>query len=380
MQTENFKNELSRCLGCKAKPCEKACPLGVSPHDFIALALKDDFNKASSIIAEKNPLPQTCGLVCPDRFCQKACIRAKIDNSVEIPCLQAEIMRRGGYPDIVLPPKTNKKAAVIGGGPAGLGATYELILAGWCVDLYEKESRLGGTAWLIPDFRLPKEILEYEINRIVNNDRVTVRLNTEITDFQALKKDYDGVILSLGKTITYTSGIKGGEHYIPYTEYLSHPEKYQSSKIAIVGGGEVALDCAMTAKKNGSKDVEMFVRRRREDMRIMARDQLELEKFGIIVRDLSSITEIKDKNGNYDISAVKNRINDQGKAETLAGTDYSLGGYDILVEALGAYYPKEHIPEDFTIAGDMTGSSDTVVQALSSGREAALKLINGENK
>lgn len=380
MQNEDFKNELSRCLGCKLKPCEKACPLGVSPHDFIALSLKDDFRSAAFEIAKKNPLPETCGLVCPDRFCQKSCIRAKVDKAIEIPCLQAEIMRRGGYPDIVLPPKINKKAAVIGGGPAGLGAVYELILAGWQVDLYEKESRLGGTAWLIPDFRLPKSVLEYEINRIVGNDRVCVKLNTDITDFQALKKDYDGIILSLGKTVPQTSGIKGGEHYISYMEYLSHPEKYKSSKIGIVGGGEVALDCALTAKKNGGKDVEMFVRRRREDMRIMARDQLELEKFGITVRDLSSITEIKDTKGNFDISAVKNRINEQGKAETLAGTSYSLGGYDVLVEALGAYYPKENIPEGFIIAGDMTGSSDTVVQALASGRKAALKLISGENQ
>lgn len=380
MQTENFKNELSRCLGCKLKPCEKACPLGVSPHDFIALALKDDFKKAAAQIAEKNPMPETCGLVCPDRFCQKSCIRAKIDKAIEIPCLQAEIMRRGGHPEIVLPPKTSKKAAVIGGGPAGLGAVYELISAGWQVDLYEKESRLGGTTWLIPDFRLPKEVLKSEINRIVNNDRVTIKLNTTITDFHALKQDYDGIILSLGKTLPYTSGIKGGEHYISYGEYLSHPEKYKSLKIGIVGGGEVALDCALTAKRNGSKEVEMFVRRRREDMRIMARDQLELEKFGIVIRDLSSITEINRADGNFDISAVKNRINDQGKAETLVGTDYSLSGYDVLVEALGAYYPKENIPEGFITAGDMTGSSDTVVQALASGRKAAQTLINGENK
>jgi len=380
MQTENIKNELSRCLGCKLKPCEKACPLGVSPHDFIALALKGEIKQAASLIAEKNPMPQTCGLICPDRFCQKSCIRARMDKAIEIPCLQAKIMEKGGHPELVLPAKISKKAAVIGGGPAGLGAVYELILAGWCVDLYEKAPRLGGTAWLIPDFRLPKEVLNKEINRIINNDRVTVRLNTEITDFQALKKDYDGVVLSLGKTIPYTSGIKGGEHYITYEEYLFHPEKYKSLKVGIVGGGEVALDCALTAKRNGSKEVEMFVRRRREDMRIMARDQLELEKFGIIVRDLSSITEISKTNGNFDISAVKNRINEQGKAETLAGTSYALGGYDVLVEALGAYYPKENIPEGFIIAGDMSGTGDTVVQALASGREAAQKLISGENK
>lgn len=375
MEKTKLNQELSRCLKCKIKPCEKACPLHVSPYKFIALAQSGDYQAAATDIANKNPLPQTCGLVCPDHFCQKTCIRARVDTPIEIPCLQAEIMRRGGYPTLDLPKKINKKAAIIGGGPAGLGALYEFLLAGWSIDLYEQSSHLGGAARLIPEYRLPKSILEYEINRLIENDRVTLYLNKKITDFEPLKKQYDGVVLALGETTPHTLGVKGEECCIPYTQYLSHPEQYKGKKIAISGGGEVAFDCALTAKKQGCENIEMFVRRRREDMRINARNHLELERFGVVVHELSSVTEIKKSPEKLVLTTIKNRINTEGKAEACQGTEYSLGGYDILVQALGSYFPKENIPAGFVLAGDMTRNGGSIVQALASGRSAAQQLL-----
>lgn len=152
MDIEKIKQELTRCLGCKVMPCAKACPLGVSPHDFIAAAKTGGYKEAAALIAAKNPLPQTCGLVCPDMFCQKACIRNRIDSAVEIPCMQAEMMKKGGLPELILPEPNGKKAAVIGSGPAGLGAVFELITHGWHVDLYEKSKTLGGAVRLIPEY------------------------------------------------------------------------------------------------------------------------------------------------------------------------------------------------------------------------------------
>jgi len=375
MQADEFNNEISRCLGCKIKPCEKACPLGVSPRDFINAAKNQDFNQAAKIIAAQNPLPQTCGMICPDKFCQKSCIRARMDNALQIPCLQAEIMHRGGYPELTLPPKNNKKAAVIGGGPAGLGATFELLLAGWQIDIYEKSSILGGAVRLIPEYRLPKSVFDYEISRITKNERVHIYFNHEITNFQPLNQKYDGVILALGETQIRKLNINGDKYCTPYTAYLCHPEQFKAKKVAISGGGEVALDCAITAKKNGSECVELFVRRRIEDMRIQNRDREQLKEFNIIIRDLSSVTEIKKQEATYTLCATKNCINDKGLAEAIPETTYLLSGYDMFIEALGAYYPKDAIPSDFIIAGDMTGSGGTVVQALASGRNAARQLI-----
>ncbi|MCM1323879.1 MAG: FAD-dependent oxidoreductase [Acetobacter sp.] len=377
MDIEKIKNELTRCLGCKVMPCAKACPLGVSPHDFIAAAKTGKYADAAALIAAKNPLPQTCGLVCPDLFCQKACIRNRIDSAIEIPCIQAEVIKKGGLPPLSLPQPNGKKAAIIGGGPAGLGALFKLITNGWHVDLFEKSNTLGGVARLIPEYRLPKTVLDTEIARLTTNNRVTIHLNSEITDFANLKTQYNGIILAIGEPNFRTLGIKGEEYCISYKEFLSNPEKYIASKIAICGGGEVALDCALTATAQGSK-VEMFVRRRREDMRIMARDQKELDEKGVIVHALTSITAINEENNTCCLTTVNNEINTDGKAVHCSGTECELKGYDHVVQALGSYYPKENIPEDFILAGDMTGETGTVVQALASGIAAAHKLISLE--
>lgn len=377
MDIEQIKQELTRCLGCKVSPCAKACPLGVSPHDFIAKAKEGNYEEASRLIAAKNPLPQTCGLVCPDMFCQKACIRNRIDGAVNIPCMQAEVIRKGGLPPLELPPQNGKKAAVIGAGPSGLGAVFELITNGWQVDLYEKTNTLGGATRLIPEYRLPKSVLDNEINRLTQNDRVTIHLNTEITDFENLKQKYDGIILALGEPNFRTLGIKGEENCITYKEFLENPAKYirfpqtDRHRIAISGGGEVALDCALTAV-NQNATVEMFVRRRREDMRIMNRDQKELDEKGVIIHALTSITEIK-KDTTCTLTTITNEINAEGKAVHRQGTECELKGYDLIIQALGSYFPKENIPDGFIIAGDMTGQTGTVVQALASGRTAAQK-------
>lgn len=378
METLKLNQELSRCLGCKLKPCEIACPLHVSPQEFIALAKAGDFTAAATEIAKRNPLPQTCGLICPDYFCQRACIRARIDSPIEIPCLQAEIMQRGGYPEFLLPPSIHKKAAVIGGGPAGLGALFELLQAGWSIDLYDRQAALGGAARLIPEYRLPKSVLDYEISRLIKNNRVELFLNREVTDFEKLKPQYNGIILALGETSQRTLNIKGEEHSISYTEYLSHPERYKGKKIAVSGGGEVAFDCALTAKKHGFETIEMFVRRRREDMRIMAKDQLQLDRSGIIIQDLSSITEITKIAQTLTLTTIKNRIDSAGKAQAIEGTERTFNNYDIVVQALGSYFPKEDIPDGFLLAGDMVERNGTIVQALASGRLSAQKLINGE--
>ena len=370
--------ELKRCLGCKISPCAKACPLGVSPHDFIKTALADDYPTAAAQIASRNPLPQTCGLICPDTFCQRACIRAKIDKAIEIPCLQAYVMQRGGLPPLSLPSPNGKKVAIIGGGPAGLGALYEFIINGWKVDLYEKSSSLGGSIRLIPERRLPQTVRQKEINRLIDNDRVTVYLNTEITDWNKLKNNYDGMVIAIGETKTRNLNISGEENCLPYATYLSNPQQFRpqhQQKVAVIGGGEVALDCALTLKEQGFEQIEMFVRRQESDMRIMKRDHEELSHQNICIRALTSITKIEKNAGSYTLTTVSNQINEQGKAEHLMNTQKVENGYELLVMALGSYFPQEDLPTAIPCAGDMTGQCGTAVQALASGRKQARTVI-----
>ncbi len=378
MTPEELQKELNRCLGCKVKPCEKACPLGVSPHDFIAFAKGGDFKSAATDIAKRNPLPQTCGLVCPDRFCQASCIRKRIDSAIEIPCLQAKIMEKGGLPELVLPASNGKHACVVGGGPAGLGALYEFLLNGWNVDIYEKDNKLGGAARLIPPYRLPPEVLEKEINRLITNERVNVYLNQEINDYEPLRRQYDALIIALGEPKRRALGISGEEESLDYRRYLSSPAIYSYERVAVVGGGEVALDCAITLKKQGTKEVEMFVRRRQEDMRIMAKDFAALEQHKITIRALSSVTEIRPNGNQYDLTVISNRINAQGKAEATDAPAIKLSGYDKVIMALGSYFPQEDIPQELAYAGDMTGNCGTIVEAIASGRATAKQIITDQ--
>ena len=378
MTPEELQKELNRCLGCKVKPCEKACPLGVSPHDFIAFAKGGDFKSAAADIAKRNPLPQTCGLVCPDRFCQASCIRKRIDSAIEIPCLQAKIMQKGGLPELILPDSNNKRACIIGGGPAGLGALFEFLQNGWSVDIYEKEHQLGGAARLIPPYRLPPEVLDAEINRLITNERVNVYLNQEINDYEPLRRQYDALIIALGEPKRRALGISGEEESLDYHRYLSAPTSYAYKKVAVVGGGEVALDCAVTLKKQGAEVVEMFVRRRQEDMRIMAKDFTELAQHQVVIRALSSITEIRPNGNQYDLTVINNRINEQGKAEAIQNSTYNLTGYDKVIMALGSYFPKEDLPQDIPYAGDMTGHCGTIVEAIASGRATAKQIITDQ--
>ena len=379
MINKDLQTELQRCIGCKTSPCAKACPLGVSPHDFIAHAIKKDYTTASNIIRDKNPLAQTCGLVCPDTFCQKACIRGKIDTPINIPCLQANIVALTPNAPLQLPPHNGKKIAIIGGGPAGLGSCWELIKNGYHVTIFEKHSKLGGAARLIPDYRLPKEILDSEISYITDNNLVDVKLNHEISDFDELKKDFDNIVLALGEQTPNLLRTSGEELATPYKTVLETPDLHVSSKVCIVGGGEVALDCALSLKKLGTNTVEMFVRRRKTDMRIMKRDFEDLEKHNIIIRELTSIINItKEEDNTLTLTAINNEINSENKASALSNTEHTLKGYNKIITALGSSCSPHHKNLPFLASGDMLGTCGTVVEALASGIKTAKELINGE--
>ncbi len=145
MSHHQLQTELLRCEYCEEKPCKEACPVNCSPFDFIMAARQghpSDIKRAAGEIMSSNPLGGVCGLVCPDRFCMAACSRKKFDGSINIPKVQATLVemakRLGGIPKFSTPAPNGKKVAVIGGGPAGLGAASALAQLGYAVDIFEK--------------------------------------------------------------------------------------------------------------------------------------------------------------------------------------------------------------------------------------------------
>ena len=202
LNTPQIKAELVKCLQCPSKPCMHACPALVSPKDFIAAAQNDDWAKAATVINSENPLGEICGLICPDSFCMKACVRNNIDAPIRIPALQAYIMQRARIQNLLQPqntPPNGKKIAIIGAGPAGFGAMAQLLKYGFYIDVFEKSNTIGGALNLIPKNRLPREIIAYEWQRIKQNPLLKITFNTEITDYEKLlSSGYDGVIVATG--------------------------------------------------------------------------------------------------------------------------------------------------------------------------------------
>ena len=158
MTSHQLQAELLRCEYCEEKPCQAACPANCSPFDFIMAARvgnPSDIKRAAGEIMRNNPLGGVCGMVCPDTLCMAACIHKKFDGAINIPQVQATVVamakQLGGIPEFSTPTPNGKKIAVVGGGPAGLGAAAALAQMGYAVDIFEAGEKLGGALNLIPE-------------------------------------------------------------------------------------------------------------------------------------------------------------------------------------------------------------------------------------
>lgn len=367
--------ELSRCLGCKLKPCAKACPIGVSPADFIALAKAQKEPEAARHILARNPLAGICGLICPDKFCQKSCTRGNIDFPINIPKLQATLVANAA-PDSLyekLPAYNGRQIAVIGAGPAGMAATAALVGQGCKVTLFDSAERIGGALNLIPEDRLPQEVIRQDWSRIEANGRITLKLKTKVVDFKALlKQGFDSVIVATGAPVVTPLNIEGEALSLPFDDYLNAPEKYKASgRVAVIGGGNVAADCALTAKAQGALSVEMFVRRRISDMRISKAEYLDLLAHQVDICAKTSPEKIsKDKDG-LTLTVHQNTFKDD-KWEAEPNTSLELKHYDLIIKAVGSRPIEYEEDSRIIFCGDCKNGTTTAVEAAASGQMAAM--------
>src|SRR5512133_1507033 len=254
MTHHQLQPALLRCEYCEEKPCQEACPVNCSPFDFnmaARIGQPSDIRRAAAEIMRSNPLGGVCGLVCPDRFCMAACSRKKFDGSIDIPKVQATLVemakRLGGIPEFSKPTPNGKKIAVIGGGPAGLGAAAALGQLGYAVDIFEGRASLGGMMNLIPDQRLDKDVVQSDIEFLLSLGTINAKTGTKVEDpRQLLKQGYDAVCVTTGLWKPIELGIENADLAIRMVDLLSNKEAFQfEGRVAIIGGGATAVDCAI---------------------------------------------------------------------------------------------------------------------------------------
>lgn len=318
-------DEREYCLNCKSKPCSNnGCPLN---NDIPAFIHEEDYQKAFEILCNTTVLPAICGRICPhEKQCQGSCIRGIKSEPVSIGNMEATIGDMSIKENYKIPkftPENNvqkftdkeyetlktKKVAVIGGGPAGLTCAAFLARCGVQVTIYEKHNELGGILTHgIPEFRLEKSTVEATISKILDLG-IKVELNKELgkdIKLEELQEKYDAIFISIGANIPTKMGIDGENLNGVYggntlLENNKHPS-YIGKKVAVIGGGNVAMDSARTIKRLGAKKVYIIYRRAEEQMPAEKKEIEAAKNEGIEFLFQTNIVRILN---NYDVEKSK---------------------------------------------------------------------------
>ena len=353
------KNEAARCLGCKNRPCVAGCPVGVPIPEFIAEIEKGNFAGAYEFIRGQNTLPAVCGRVCPQETqCEALCVRGKKGEPVAIGRLERFAADYPRAKTAAQKPAANgKRAAIVGSGPAGLTCAGELARRGFDVTVYEAFHVAGGVlVYGIPEFRLPKAVVEDEINAL---KELGVKVETNMVVGRVLTVDelleqFDSVFLGVGAGLPSFMGVPGEGLVGVYSanEFLTRVNLMKaylpdsdtpvlpSRRTAVVGGGNVAMDAARCALRMGADEVVIVYRRGEEEMPARREEIHHAAEEGIKFELLTAPVEVKG--------------DETGRVEALVCRKMALGEPD----ASGRRRPEPVPGSDFTL------EVDTVIVAV----------------
>ena len=386
--------EAARCLLCHDAPCSKGCPAGTDPAKFIrSIRFRND-RGAAETIRENNILGGTCARVCPyDRLCEEACSRGGIDKPIEIGKLQRYAIEQEeayGMKTLSAPEKKVGNVACVGAGPASLAVAAELAKAGYNVTILEREAKAGGvlTYGIVPS-RLPQAVVDHDIAQ-VEGLGVKFQFNTEVkaADLDA----YDAVFVGAGLWADNLPKIDGIELDGVYAavdflkEARTKAEGFNPGKKVLVGGGDVAVDCAVSAKLLGAEDVKIVYRRTLEEAPGNMTEFHYALSLGIGMTTGMAPAAVK---GNGKVEAVEFKGFRDEAAELTLSADTIVFATGQKAEDMAAVAGVK-VTDKGTIAADDAGATDvekifaagdivnggkTVVEAVAAGKVAAASMI-----
>lgn len=306
--------EANRCLMCDNAPCTQGCPAGIDVRGFIRRIRFNDYHGGVRLLREENIFAGVCGRVCPtESLCEKNCRSQALTDPIRVGALQRFLtdweMEVGRRP-FGLPPTDRKPVAVVGAGPAGLAAAVKLRTLGYPVTVFEKRSYAGGAmASVIPRFKLPQEIIDYEL-QLIRDMGVEIKLGQSIGEDLLpnglFKKGFSAVLLAVGLQESYSLGIEGEELEGVYTalDFLSAVSDVNSARtislgknVIVIGGGSAALNAACCALRMGAETVNLTSRRTTAEMDAFENDKHQALEEGVQINSRVRPTRILGRDG-----------------------------------------------------------------------------------
>ena len=416
---EHIRNKYCRAGVCSdlfISPCENACPANVNVPGYLALVASGRFIDAYNLIRQENPFPAVCGRICTHP-CERKCRRGTTDEPIAICDIKrfvADYAHKYEKPytnDIVFP-KNGKSVAIIGAGASGLTCGYYLVRIGYDVDVYESQPNAGGELFYgIPEYRLPKKVLEHEVD-LIRQAGVNIKLNTEVgkdVDFKDLRKMYDAVYVATGTQLPqminipgeYLKGVLHGINFL--RDVNSHKEVNLGKTVAIIGGGNTAIDSARTALRLGAENVMIIYRRTIQSMPAYESEIREAVAEGIKIVELTApVRFVEDPDNKVaQIECVKMKLGEfdnsgRRKSVPVENSNFFID-VDTVIPAVSQqsdlpFVKKDEIGltpwgtfivnedtlmttmEGVFAGGDIARGPDTVIQAIADGKKAAVSI------
>ncbi|TET38558.1 MAG: hypothetical protein E3J65_05015 [Dehalococcoidia bacterium] len=404
------------CEALVYAPCEHTCPLNVDAVGYVALIAEGRFAEALSLIRQRNPLPAVCGRVCTHP-CETKCKRGEVDEPVAIAALKRFAADHGARfkvkTEVSIAQPKGEKVAIVGSGPAGLNAAFHLARMGYTVPIFEALPIPGGMLAVgIPDYRLPKDTLQKDIDFITGLG-VEIKTNTpigkELTLNHLLEQWYKAIFIAAGAHSGQRLGIPGEDlegvfDGVSFLKDINLGNKVKiGGRVAVIGGGNVAIDAARSALRLGAEEVSIIYRRTREEMPANVEEIEEAEHEGVKITYLAAPTKVIGSNGKVEaLECLRMELGEfdasgRRRPIPIEGSEFTID-VDTIIAAIGQAPDLSFLPSDsgFEIAkgqtfvvdpvtlatnqpgifagGDLVTGPATVIEAMAAGERAAISI------